>query len=521
MTAPSHPSASGTGLRLSRATTGTAGVAPARSEIPAPGILHLGLGSFHRAHQAVYTDAAITAAGGDWGIVGVASRSRSVVDALREQDLLYTVAEISPAGTRYTMPAVHADAFVGADEPERVVRTLAAPHIRIVSLTVTENGYSYSPSTGHLDTADPLIAADLRGESPRSTIGQLVRGIQQRAAGSGAPLTVLSCDNLAENGRHTEHLVREFASLLPGSEGAEIAAFLDTSVRFPSSMVDRIVPATTDELRARAAADLGVLDGAVVPAEPFSMWAIEDDFATDRPKWEAGGAVFTDEVGRYEQLKMRLLNGTHSLIAYLGALSGRETIPDSIALERIEMAARGVLREEYEPSVEVPSTVDVRAYEAQLFDRWRNTALGHRTRQVGTDGSVKLRQRVPAPALALLDTGRMPHRLALTVAAYLSCVAPLDGFDPGPQAAAMQDAARARLAGFAATSASGSELARRAIAQDHLLGDDLAERAPFIDRVGELVDVVRRHGVEAAMDDCAQASTAASETVSPTRGHAS
>jgi fructuronate reductase len=520
MTSPSNPTATGTGFRLSRATTGTAaGVAPARAAAPAPGILHLGLGSFHRAHQAVYTDAAITAAGGDWGIIGVASRSRSVVDALREQDMLYTVADISPTGTRYTMPAVHSGAFVAADEPERVVRELADARIRIVSLTVTENGYSYSPSTGHLDTSDPLIAADLRGDAPRSTIGLLVRGIQQRATGSGAPLTVLSCDNLAENGRHTEHLVREFAALLPGPEGADISAFLDSSVRFPSSMVDRIVPATTDELRARTAADLGVFDAAVVPAEPFSMWAIEDDFASDRPRWEAGGAVFTDEVGRYEQLKMRLLNGTHSLIAYLGALSGRETIPDSIALDRIETAARGVLREEYEPSVEVPSTVDVRAYEAQLFDRWRNTALGHRTRQVGTDGSVKLRQRIPAPALALLDAGRMPHRLALTVAAYLSCVAPLDGFDPGPQAAAMQDAARARLAGFAAESANGIELARRAIGQDHLLGDDLASRSEFVDRVGELVEIIHRHGVAAAAEDCARSAETATATAA--RGTAS
>jgi fructuronate reductase len=390
---------------------------------------------------------------------------------------------------------------------------------------VRENGYSYSPSTGHLDTADPLIAADLRGRAPLSTIGQLVRGIQARAAHSGAPLTVLSCDNLAENGRHTEHLVREFASLLPGSEGAEIAAFLDSSVRFPSSMVDRIVPATTDELRARAAADLGVFDAAVVPAEPFSMWAIEDDFASDRPRWEAGGAVFTDEVGRYEQLKMRLLNGTHSLIAYLGALSGRETIPDSIALDVIESAARGVLREEYEPSVEVPSGVDVREYEEQLFARWRNTALGHRTRQVGTDGSVKLRQRIPAPALALLEAGRMPHRLALTVAAYLSCVAPLDGFDPGPQAAAMQDAARERLASFAAASANGTELARRAIVEDHLLGDELAARTDFADRVGELVDVIRRHGVGAAAADCAADSHVVGGTAGPapssTRGHTS
>jgi fructuronate reductase len=246
------------------------------------GILHLGLGNFHRAHQAVYTAAAIRAGGDDWGIIGVASRSRSVVDALRAQGLLYTVAEISPAGTSLSVPGSHTDVFVAADEPGRVVTHLADPAIRVVTLTVTENGYSYSPSTGHLDLSDPRVAADLQGGHPSTAIGQLARGLQQRAAGSAQPVTILSCDNLSENGAHTERLVREFLGQLPGAEGDEALAFLDASVAFPSSMVDRIVPATTDELRAAVAAQLGGPDASPVPAEPFTMWAIEDTFAAGR-----------------------------------------------------------------------------------------------------------------------------------------------------------------------------------------------------------------------------------------------
>ena len=491
--------------RLTRASFPAAPPAPGGT-----GILHLGLGNFHRAHQAVYTAAALRAEGGDWGIVGVASRSRAVVDALRAQDLLSCVATISPDGASVSVPGVHTDAFVAADEPERVTRAIADGRIRIVTLTVTENGYSYSPATGHLDTDDPIMRADLRGGAARSTVGQLARGIQRRAASGGAPLSVLSCDNLAANGTHTEKLVREFLGELPGSEGAEALAYLDRAVTFPSSMVDRIVPSTTARLREHVAPLLGAWDEVPVPAEPFTMWAIEDRFAGGRPAWEAGGAVFTDEVGRYEQMKVRLLNGTHSLIAYLGALRGVATIPEAVAFDDIAAAARAVMRVEYEPSIELPAGVDVRAYEAQLFERWGNSALGHRTSQVGTDGSVKLRQRIPEPALRALGAGETPHLIALTVAGYLSCLAPLPGFEPGPAAEAMTDAARPRLAAVAAVARSGAELAERAIAELQLFGAELADQPAFVERVGQLADTIARTGVDAAIADALEASRDAS-----------
>ena len=486
---------------LSRATsTAVPLVAPSGT-----GILHLGLGSFHRAHQAMYTAAAMQHDGGDWGIVGVASRSRTVVDAMHAQDLLYSVATISPAGTSLAIPGVHTDAFVGAEQPERVVARLADPSIRIVTLTVTENGYSFSPATQHLDIDDPIVRADLRGAAPRSTIGQLARGLQARAAAGGEPLSVLSCDNLASNGMHTEKLVREFLEALPSEQAADVLSYLDAAVTFPSSMVDRIVPSTTPRLRAEVNALLGARDDIPVPGEPFTMWAVEDRFAGGRPAWEAGGAVFTDEVGRYEQMKVRLLNGTHSLIAYLGALRGVGTIPEAIAIDRIADAARTVMRGEYEPSVEVPSGVDIRAYETELFERWGNSALGHRTSQVGSDGSVKLRQRIPEPAMLALAHGRMPHLIALTVAGYLSCLAPLPGFDPGVHAASMTDPARGRLATLAASARDGSELARRAIGELHLFGTELADEDAFVARVGELVDTIRRRGVDAALADAVSA----------------
>ncbi|MDU0366615.1 mannitol dehydrogenase family protein [Microbacterium sp. KSW4-17] len=469
---------------------------------PAPraaGILHLGLGSFHRAHQAVYTAAALRAEGGDWGIVGVASRSRRVVDALHAQDHLYAVATVSPEATTLDIPGVHTDSYVAAADPARVVADLSDPRIRIVTLTVTENGYSFSPSTQHLDVTDPRVQADLRGGAPMSTVAQLARGLQARASAGGAPLSILSCDNLLSNGSHTEKLVREFLQELPDAEGSDVLTYLDRAVTFPSSMVDRIVPSTTAELTDRVAGLLGVRDEVPVPAEPFTMWAIEDRFAGGRPAWEAGGAVFTDEVGAYEQLKVRLLNGTHSLIAYLGALRGVPTIPDAIALADIEAAAAAVLRGEYEPSVTAPAGVDIEQYERDLFARWGNSALGHRTSQVGSDGSVKLGQRIPGPIAHALDRGEFPHLIALTVAAYLACVAPPAGFDPGPHAEAMTDPARERLT--AVPTRDGRDLAHRAIVDLRLFGDDVAHRTAFVDRVGDLVDTIVRRGVESAIAD--------------------
>lgn len=471
-----------------------------RNRPPEQGIVHLGLGNFHRAHQAVYTEAALAHQDGAWGILGVSSRSGTVADALRAQDLRYSVADISPAGATYSVPSVHTGALVAAREPDDVVAAISDRTTKIVSLTVTENGYTYSPATKGLQLDHPDIAHDLAGGAPRSTIGLIVRGLQGRVQ-HNTPVTVLSCDNLNDNGEHTRRLVLEFAAQMSGSESGELSTWIEQNVAFPSTMVDRIVPATTDAHRSNLARDMGFEDSIPVAAEPFSMWILEDNFAAGRPAWEAGGAVFSDQVGRYEQLKVRLLNGTHSLIAYLGALSSAATIPESVAQSFVERAARTVLRDEYLPSVNVPDGIDPDLYEEQLFVRWSNTALGHRTQQVGSDGSVKLRERIPEPAMNFREAGRTPHLMALTTAAYLSCMAPIDGFDPGPHAAAMQDPARGWLSQLASRSTSGVHMARGALTDRRLLGDDIADWGPFVERTGELIDVIVGHGIEAATSE--------------------
>ncbi|MFI8999017.1 mannitol dehydrogenase family protein [Streptomyces sp. NPDC053542] len=493
--------------RLTAATTPAPALLHHRALTPADtGIVHLGLGNFHRAHQAVYTAAALAREDGPWGVLGVAGRSAGVADALRAQDLRYTVAEVSPDGLRCTVPAVHTGVLVAAREPGQVQRALAAPGTRVISLTVTENGYTYSPRTGGLDLDHPGIRADLRGNrtAPQTTLGRIVRALQERATTHGAPVTVLSCDNLVGNGNHTRRLVEEFIAHLPAGEGDELSAWLAAgNVTFPNTMVDRIVPATTNAERTAVAEALGVRDEVPVPAEPFTMWVLEDRFAASRPAWEAGGALFTDDVEPYELLKVRLLNGTHSLIAYLGALAGCDTIPQSTARPFVTAAARAVLLGEYLPSLTVPEDVDLDAYVTQLFTRWSNSALGHRTRQVGSDGSAKLRQRIPGPALLQLRAGRMPHHLALTVAAYLCCLAPSPGFDPGEHAAAMTDPARDRLAALRARTPDGPSFAT-AVLTDGLLGDDLPDHPEFALRAGEFIDLMHVHGPEAAAREAAQ-----------------
>ncbi|MEW2397299.1 mannitol dehydrogenase family protein [Streptomyces sp. NPDC046862] len=490
-----------------------AATVPARSllhrrAVPETGIVHLGLGNFHRAHQAVYTAAALDHADGPWGILGVASRTATVADALRAQDFRYCVVEIAPEGSRVLVPAVHTGALVAAHRPEAVVDAIAAPGTRIVSLTVTEHGYTFSPRTGHLDLDHEDVRADLRGDGPpRTVIGQIARGLQRRLRRNATPVTVLSCDNLAGNGTQTARLVREFAGALPATEGDELAGWLDDAVAFPNTMVDRIVPATTDAYRTAVADHLGVRDEIPVPAEPFTMWVLEDRFTAGRPAWEDGGALFTDDVEPYELLKLRLLNGTHSLIAYLGALDGRAIIPDAIARPFVADAARRVLHDEYLPSLTVPDGIDLDAYVAQLFDRWGNSALGHRTQQVGSDGSVKLRQRVPEPALGHLRAGRVPHHLALTVAAYLCCMAPPTGFDAGPHAAAMADPARSELRETARRTTSVRDFVA-AVIDSGLLGDRLAGHPAFTERVAELIGVLTRHGTASAAADAAEAADA-------------
>ena len=459
------------------------------------GIIHFGLGNFHRAHAAVNTALALAAEPGDWGILGIANRSRKVTTALEEQDFLYSVVTLDPAAEEVGVVDVHRRTLVAAEDGPEILAAVADPAHKIITLTISETGYHIDPRTGKLELDASDVAADLAsGGQPTSPLGQITFGLMKRHAESGAPISILSCDNLLSAGHTTRAAVTQFAQAAGASE--EFLAWLESSVSFPNAMVDRIVPAPTDETRAVAERVLGVADASPVPAEKFTMWVMEDDFAAGRPAWEAAGVIFSDEVEKYEQVKLRLLNGGHSLIAYLGGLDQRETIPASRQQEFIEQCVRACLVDEYLPSIDQPQGFDADAYIEQLFARWNNTVLGDKTARVGSDGSTKLVQRVPIPAVRMLDLGQMPHQLALTVAAWICCVCPPAGFEPGPIADAMIEP---KIDGIRAAVADATDLPShvRAIVAGYL-PEDLVAHVAFVERVVELSQIIVSDGVRAA-----------------------
>ncbi|MDO4888736.1 MAG: mannitol dehydrogenase family protein [Actinomycetaceae bacterium] len=463
------------------------------------GIVHIGIAQFHRAHAAIATAQALAVEPGDWGIVGVASHSPRVVDALAAQDGLYSILQLTPEGESVGVVDVHRDFAVAAQDPAKVVDLIARPEHKIVTLTVSENGYRRDSRTGGLDRSDPAVQADLAGGEPSTTIGLVSRGLLRRFADGGGPVTILSCDNMVSAGSQTKALVLEF--LREVDAGPEVFEWLERSVTFPNAMVDRIVPATTDDTRQAVRRIAGYDDAVPVPAEGFTMWVLEDNFAAGRPAWEhAEGVIFSDEVEKYELVKLRLLNGSHSLIAYLGGLDVRETIPASRSQDFVERCVRNALYDEYLPSIDLPSGFDADAYIGQLFERWTNFALGDKTARVGSDGSAKLVHRIPAPAIRLLEQGIVPQQMALTAAAWICCVCPPAGFDPGPVAAEMIEPKRQALADATEGAADAREHVE-AIMRAGIFPDELVAHEAFGARVAELVEIIVTDGVQAAADD--------------------
>lgn len=456
------------------------------------GIVHLGLGQFHRAHFAVNTALALAHQRGDWGIVGVANRSHVITEALKAQDYLYSVLQLAPGDELVNLVDVHRGVLVAADQPGDVIAAIADPQHKIVSLTISEKGYHNSP-TG-LDLAS--FEDELGSALPTSVIGQLARGLERRAR-TEAPVSVVSCDNVQANGTTTRQVVTSYLAAAGVSDA--VLDWISRNVSFPNTMVDRIVPATTQATRARVAQLLGRDDAVPVPAERFSMWVLEDKFAAGRPHWEASGAIFSDEVHRYELVKLRILNGMHSLISYLGALQGAATIPAARSLDTIAEVVRKAIYTECLPSIQLPTGFNIDAYVDDLFVRWSNTSLGDKTSRVGSDGSAKLVQRILEPVRVCLARGNTPHCMALTFAAWLACVAPFDGFDPGPHAAAMDEPLRQQLANLATDAKTSTELVQRVL--DGFFPTWLAQASPFVTRAAQLLDVITTSGADVATRD--------------------
>ena len=453
-------------------------VSPALDRRPDVGIVHFGIGAFHRAHQAAYTADALEAAPGPWGICGVAPRRPESVDQLAPQDGLYSHLERGADGDRLRVYAPVREVLAGFESPARVVARLADPAVHVVSLTITERGY---PRDGEL-------AADLGGHPPRTALGQLVRGLQARAAGGEAgPVTVLCCDNLPRNGAMLAGLVEDACARLPAAEGGPAGEWIAAHVRFPDTVVDRIVPAATPADRADAARVLGLDDHAVVVSEPFREWVIEDAFAGPRPAWERAGARLVPDAAPFEALKLRFLNGTHCALAYLGLPAGARTVHEAVARPDLAVVARRLIDEDLAPTLTPAAGLEPAAYASAMFERFGNGRIAHRLAQIAMDGSRKLPQRLLAPARDRLDAGAEPRWIALVTAAWGEHLR--GGDDVHDELAGPARAALDRAGGPAAR-------ARALLALDGVFGAELAGSARFRDLVTDWLERLEADGIE-------------------------
>ncbi|SAL42361.1 mannitol dehydrogenase [Caballeronia peredens] len=385
---------------------------------PAIGIVHLGVGNFHRAHEALYTEEAMLAQPGDWGICGVTLQGDvSKRDALMKQNGLYSVVERGPEGVRVTVVRALREVLAMPFDRARLFALFADERVRIVSLTVTEKGYCRDPQTGDADFSHPGVAHDLMRPEEASTVpGILCAALKARRDAGKPPFTVLSCDNLSHNGDALRQAVCSFARRLDPA----LAEWIEMQVAFPSTMVDRIVPATTEADREAAQAALGVLDEVPVPCEPFRQWVIEDRFPCGRPAWETAGAQLVDDVAPFEVAKLRMLNATHSTLAYLSMLAGFETISDAVGHAPLRALIHDMMTHEIAPTLDVPASFDLLAYRDALLARYANPALRHRCAQIAMDGSQKMPPRILSTIAVRLAAGRSIERLALATAAWFT-----------------------------------------------------------------------------------------------------
>jgi fructuronate reductase len=456
------------------------------------GIVHLGIGAFHRAHQADYTDAALAAAGGDWRIVGASLRSVELADALNPQNGLYTLIERGASEVRAKLIGSIERVIAASRAPAELMTSLIDRRTRIVTMTLTEKAYGIDRTTMTVDIQHPAVAADFqKPTNPSGVLGLLAEALQRRRAASIEPFTVLCCDNLPDNGEFVRRGVVDFARRRDPAFGDWIAE----KVSFPSSMVDRITPASTEETREDALRLTGCIDRAPVETEPFTQWIIEGRFPGGRPAWEAGGALFVDDVKPYEAMKLRMLNGAHSMLAYAGFLSGRRYVRDTVGptgfrslIERHVMAAASTLPR-------LPG-IDLSVYAKQLLSRFANPAIAHETYQIAMDGTEKLPQRIFAPALEALENDRDVRPFAFAVAAWMRyCIG---RFDDGTRFA-LRDPREDEISHRLSTANTSSDITEALHALPNLFPERLRTNVVWRRTVNACLNTMIGEGMHAAL----------------------
>ena len=392
-----------------------------RDRLQGVGVVHLGIGAFFRAFGVPALQEMMAAThpegGGNWEVVGISMRSPRVRDKLRSSGFSYHAVELGPEGRKAVrMDSLRSVLFLG-EERDAVLAAMTDPDVRLVSLTVTEKGYCYSAKSDSADWTHEDIIHDLaHPDAPRSAPGLIADALSRRRDRGIAPFACLSCDNHSGNGLVLKRVVTGLAA----RRDPELAQWIDGSVPFPCTMVDRIVPAATEEDIAGTLELTGRADPAPVFHEPFRQWVIEADFAgVRRPPLDRVGAMFVKDVRPYEDMKLRLLNGTHSAIAYLGVLAGKRTVFEAVEDSAFRSFVGRLWSQELVPSLADPPAIDLEHYTRELMGRYRNPAIAHATSQIAMDGSQKLPQRILAPIADNLASGRRIAGLSLVVAAWI------------------------------------------------------------------------------------------------------
>ncbi len=465
------------------------------------GIVHLGIGAFHRAHMAFHTQHAINndPANAAWGIRGVSFRSPVIRDTLAEQEFLYALSSRENENEELEIIGTVRDVIFTGDDPRVCPALIADKTTKIVSMTITEKGYCHDPAMGQLDESHSGIVTDLKNiDQPETAIGAIVQGLRLRRDAKSSAVTLLSCDNLPSNGAVLERIVRRYTELADPS----LIGWIDDNVSFPKCMVDRIVPATTDDDRIHIEKALGLRDQSPVIAEAFSQWVIEDNFKTGRPSWENAGVEMVVEVEDYETMKLRLLNGPHSASAYLGYLAGFETVSELMGYDVFPRYLRRMMDLEIKPGITVPLGVDIEAYNTSVLDRFANRALAHRTHQIAMDGSQKLPQRLLGSVRAALKNDLPLDCLALSVAAWMRYVT---GIDEQGKSIEVSDPLASELANIEKSfSGDISKLVGGYLQVSEIFGNDLPKSTKFKDAVTKALESLTNKGALQSVADYAR-----------------
>ncbi|MGO3908304.1 fructuronate reductase [Huaxiibacter chinensis] len=458
-------------------------------------IVHFGFGAFHRAHQALLTDRVLNAKGGDWGICEISLFSGdTLMSQLRAQDHLYTVLEKGAEGNQpIVIGAVHECLNAKLDSLAAIIEKFCEPQVAIVSLTITEKGYCIDPATGKLDTQNPRIVHDLENpQEPHSAPGILVEALHRRRERGLQPFTVLSCDNIPDNG----HVVKNAVLGMAQKRSPELAEWIAEQVSFPGTMVDRIVPAATEESLAEIARELGVDDPCAISCEPFIQWVVEDNFVAGRPEWELAGVQMVQDVLPWEQMKLRMLNGSHSFLAYLGYLAGYAHINECMEDDAFRDAARRLMLDEQAPTLRITG-VDLTDYADSLIARFANPALQHRTWQIAMDGSQKLPQRMLEGIRVLIQRESRWPLLALGIAGWMRYVS---GVDERGNSIDVRDPLSDKIRSLVESS-SDAERVSALLTLSEIFGIDLPNNPSFVAAVSDAYRRIAEDGARQAVID--------------------